>query len=158
MITEVIPIAMKKSELMAILDAHDDVRNSATPEGFDLELAINRFHSFLAALNKSLGSDLRSEAGGQVEDATFHSQVFLSDAEDDICFIRFSNFGDMVSVYSDNEIEHEVNELLMSLFEQHNYKYLPFAKVAIEYTGHNSGEIGIDTWWSRYFGWICHES
>ena len=138
-----------------LLKLHDDPANTSASVRFDSTCAFKRFRLFLYELNAAAGDDFRFECGGQTEDATFHSQVFISDSEDDICFIRFSNFGDLVSIYSDHEVDRQLNKLILSLLAKHNYTYLPFAETALEYTGLNAGRAGIDTWWSRYFGWIC---
>lgn len=108
----------------------DDAAVFARPLSFNPNAATAQFGRFLAALNHSLDTEHRFKTEHS-DDASFHSQIFVSETDDDVPFIRFSNFGNLVSLYADNEIDDSLFGLLKSLFEEFGYEYLEFRDLAV---------------------------
>jgi hypothetical protein len=97
---------------------------------------------------------LRCETGVYIQDASFHSEITLPLENGLVACIRFSNFGDMVSVSDGNPVPNATLQLLQELFLHHGYVYVPAAVLDAPYSGRNPGVTGIRTWWIRYFDWV----
>ncbi len=137
-----------------LLRRHDHPTRWEYPPDCDHRQAADRFARFLNDLDTALGAAQRSETGSHIQDASFHSQIYLSLPEGRFALIRFSNFGDMVTVSEDDPVPEQMWQLLHQLFTQHGYVYVPAAVLGTPYTGTNPGVTGIDTWWIRYFDWV----
>ena len=141
-------------DFMAILERHDDPRRWEYPVGFDYGATTRRFTEFAEALSSALGVPLRSETGSLIQDASFHSQIFLPLGEGRHAVIRFSNFGDMATLSEDEPVPPELLKAVVGLLERHGYVYVPASVLAQPYTGRNTGVTGIRDWWIRYFDWV----
>lgn len=142
---------MTLQQTLALLD--DPVRWEY-PEGFDYASANSRFLVFVESLNATFNSAFKTETDSHIQDASFHSQSYVSHGGDRIHLIRFSNFGDMVAIDGDSELPRDVLDTLCDLFADHNYRFVPCSVLDDPYTGSNPGVTGIDTWWIRYFDWV----
>src|SRR5262245_45341559 len=106
---------------------HDHPTQWEYPPDFDYNSATARFAEFVVALSTILGSELQSETGSRIQDASFHSQVFLPIPDGQHALVRFSNFGDMVTVgtVSDDKLVPEsILELVTQLLPKHGYTYV----------------------------------
>lgn len=139
---------------MDLLRQHDDPRRWEYPVGFDYDTAMRRFADFANALSTLLSVPLRSETGNYIQDASFHSQIYLPLDSERYALIRFSNFGDMATVSEDEPLPEEMKRVIINLFAKHGYVYVPATVLDQPYTGANPGVTGIENWWIRYFDWV----
>ncbi len=137
-----------------LLQRHDDPKHWENPPGFDYETAERRFAKFAEALSSALGVPLESETGVSIQDASFHSQIFLPLGEEGYSQIRFSNFGDMVTVSEDEPVPAALLMTVIELLEKQGYVYVPSSVLDQPYTGRIPRELGISTWWIRYFSYM----
>jgi hypothetical protein len=110
---------------MLLLKEHDDPVNWEWPDGFDYKQATAKFAAFVELLGVEFDAKLTPETGVQIQDASFHSQVFVSPAGSDRFVIRFSNFGEMVAIHDDANVDSEVFKKLVKMFADHGYNYIP---------------------------------
>lgn len=141
-------------DYVELLQRFDDPQRWEYPKGFDYDAATGRFAIFADALSSALGQPLRTESERYIQDASFHSQIYLPLDKERFALIRFSNFGDMVTVSEDEPIPNEVKEMVIDLLGHHNYVYVPASVLEHPYTGVNPGVTGIRNWWIRYFDWV----
>lgn len=137
-----------------LLQRHDDPKHWEHPPGFDYKTAERRFAKFTEALSSAVGVPLKSETGSLIQDASFHSQIFLPLREERYALIRFSNFGDMATVSADEPVPAALLETVIELLGKHGYVYVPSRVLDRPYKGKNPGVTGISTWWIRYFDWV----
>lgn len=141
-------------DFVAILKKYDDPRYWEYPPGFDYTAATQRFEKFADSLSSTMGFRIESETGGMIQDASFHSQIFLPLENDNQAVIRFSNFGDMVTVSEEEPVPPETLRTVVALLVSQGYVYVPAEVLLQAYTGKNPGVDGIHTWWVRYFDWV----
>jgi hypothetical protein len=141
-------------DYLALLRRHDHPTHWEYPPGFDYRAATERFARFVEELSAKLGVSLRAETGVHIQDASFHSQVFLPLPGDGHALIRFSNFGYMATVSDDDPVPEPTMDAVVGLLAKHGYVYVPAGVLAQPYSGSNPGVTGIDTWWMRYFDWV----
>lgn len=134
-----------------ILREYDDGVHWEYPQGFDYRRTVDRFRTFVSAAEQTLGVTLHTETESKIQDASFHSQIL---AAPPIPLIRFSSFGNMVAMYSDDPIPADLQRSLLALFDQHGYIYIPDEFLAQPYTSPNPDVTSIHTWWIRYFDWL----
>ncbi len=141
-------------DFAAILKKYDDPRYWEYPPDFDCAAAAQRFEKFANSLSLKLGFRIESETGGKIQDASFHSQIFLPLGNDSHAVIRFSNFGDLSTVSDEETVPAELLRAVVALLESHGYIYVPVEVLCQPYTGLNPGVDGIRSWWVRYFDWV----
>jgi hypothetical protein len=129
-----------------LLLQHDDPTRWEYPPGFDYAAASAKFAQFTAELAGELGITLKAETGLHIQDASFHSQLYLPLPGDRYVLIRFSNFGDMATVSDDEAVPKALTELVAKLLARHAYTYVPAAVLHQRYTGINPGVTGISSW------------
>ena len=134
-----------------LLKEHDDPVNWEWPDGFDYKAATAKFAAFVELLEVEFDAKLTLESGVKIQDASFHSQVFVSPAGSDRFVIRFSNFGEMVAINDDANVDSAVFQKLLKMFLDHGYNYIPSDVLNESYSGSNPGVDGIETWWIRFF-------
>lgn len=137
-----------------LLNKHDHSKFWEYPPGFDYKAAQAKFAKFADELKATLDANLRTETGSHIQDASFHSQIFLSLPDEGQTVIRFSNFGGMVTYSEDEVVPEAVAEILKKLFEKYDYQYVPESVLIQPYSGKNPGVTGISSWWVRYFDWV----
>ena len=137
-----------------LLAQHDHPTHWKYPPGFDYKVAIARFKQFVADLSTALGQSVPSETGVHIQDASFHSQVFLPLPGGRQGLIRFSNFGNMATVGDGEPVPESIMSVVLELFARHGYTYVPADVLDADYIGLNPGVSGIRTWWIRYFDWV----
>jgi hypothetical protein len=148
-----------------LLQQHDDPKHWEYPPGFDYNAATRRFAKCAEALAVALGIPVKSETGSAIQDASFHSQVFVPVGDERYAMVRFSNFGDMVSVGTcyfgamapddaDEPIPPALLNAIVEMLEKEGYVYVPPDVLMQPYTGKNPGVTGIRDWWIRYFDWV----
>jgi hypothetical protein len=148
-----------------LLQRHDDPKYWEYPPGFDYNAATTRFARCAEALSRALGVSLKSETGSYIQDASFHSQIFVPLGDERYAMTRFSNFGDMVSVGTcyfgemvpdgaDEPIPPALLKAIVAVVEKEGYVYVPSEALMQPYTGKNPGVTGIRNWWIRYFDWV----
>lgn len=146
-------------DYMDLLRRHDDPTHWDLPDNFDYESARARVEKFAAALASAFGflrrlgsgQHLELETGSLIQDASFHSQILIPIPQPGI---RFSNFGDMVSVWDEKSVSPELLQTIRNLCDQLGYVYVPEDILKQPYTGSNPGVSGIPDWWTRYFNWL----
>jgi hypothetical protein len=141
-------------EYAALLALHDHPILWEYSLDFTHDTATARFAKFVEELSAALGTSLRSETGSYIQDASFHSQVFLPLSDDHCAVVRFSNFGDMVAVDDEEPIPDTTIKQVTELLAKHDYTWVPAAVLHAPYTGVNPGVTGISSWWIRYFDYV----
>lgn len=137
-----------------LLKRHDDPQRWEYPEGFDYDRATKRFATFADDLSVALGHQLNTESGSHIQDASFHSQIYLPLNDEWRAVMRFSNFGDMVAISDDESVPAQSMKLILDLLTKHGYVYVPSSVLEESYPGTNPGVTGIRDWWIRYFDWV----
>ncbi len=137
-----------------LLAAHDHPTHWEYPPGFDYRTATARFGKFVATLSAALGEPVASETGVHIQDASFHSQVFLPLPGGRQGLIRLGNFGDLATVGDGEPVPKPTLAVVLELLARHGYTYVPAAVLDAAYTGSNPGVTGIPSWRIRYFDWV----
>lgn len=141
-------------ELETALLRFDDPIHWEYPPNFAHRESIVRFRAVASELSNELGVELRMETETQIQDASFHSQIYLPGGWFGHHLIRFSNFGEMVSINEDDGLPPDLLERIQEILSRHGYVYIPYVLLEQPYTGVNPGVTGIETWWIRYFDWV----
>ena len=141
-------------ELESALLRFDDPIHWEYPPRFAHRESVVRFRAVARDLSNELGVELRMETETQIQDASFHSQIYLPGGWFGHHLIRFSNFGDMVSINEDDGLPPDLLERIQEILSRHGYVYIPYVLLEQPYTGVNPGVTGIATWWIRYFDWV----
>src|SRR5262245_58611548 len=102
-------------DYVRLFHQHDDPTNWERPPGFDDKEASARFLSFTGVLSSVLGMSLRSETGSLIQDASFHSQLFVPVGQGVEACVRFSNFGNMATVSDEQSLDTRLLEVIISL-------------------------------------------
>lgn len=134
-----------------LLAQHDDPTHWEYPPGFDYQAATARFAKFVEALSVAIGEAVESETGAYIQDASFHSQAFPPLPGGRRGLIRFSNFGDMVTIDDGETLPEPTLSMVLEMLAQYGYTYVPAAVLEAPYTGSNPD---IRSWWIRYFDWL----
>jgi hypothetical protein len=71
--------------------------------------------------------------------------------EGDRSSIRFSCFGEFVTILNVELVKNEWLIVIKALFEQYGYVYIPKEVLDQPYTGMNHRKPRFATWFSRYF-------
>jgi hypothetical protein len=58
------------------------------------------------------------------------------------------------TVREDESVPAALLKTVIELLEKHGYVYVPSTVLDQPYTGRIPRELGIDTWWIRYFDWL----
>lgn len=85
-----------------------------------------------------------------IQDASFHSQIDLciKDSVPDVG-IRFSNFGNMVTILNEEILPKNKFDEILNLFESEDYCYIPEAVLGVHYDGKLENFEG--SWFTRFF-------
>lgn len=137
---------MNRDEALALFEELDDPKYCEEPPGFDLEAAEARFAAFVSALDAATGCHHPVETGAHIQDASFHSQVDLGGD-----WLRFSAFGEMVTVRDTELVDPTTLDTVRRLCVERGYVFIPPEFTKLPYTGNNRGVTGIRDWWIRYF-------
>lgn len=111
---------MEYSDYKLLLEKFDDSKYWEYPPGFDYNDAVVRFKLFVAELVKTLGGPVVIETESLIQDASFHSQVHLSNA-----WLRFSNFGNMAALTDETSLPKGSLQKIKRLLESHGYIFMP---------------------------------
>jgi len=142
------------TDYIALLQRFDDPLNGECPLGFDRDQAVHRFLRFADEVAALVGQPIQAETQGDIQDASFHSQIFIPVNDSEFVLVRFSNFGEMVSFSEEVTAPDALRRTLIKLFEKHDYVYVPADVLNEPYSGKNPGVTGIRNWWIRYFDWL----
>jgi hypothetical protein len=139
--------------IMQLLDKNDDPIQWMEPDDFDREAARVRLMQIVADLATVLDLPPQVVTGERLQDAIFHSEVFISSNESNTSAIRFSCFGDMVTIIDPEKLSAALLREIQDLLIKHGYVYVPLPILKQPYTGTNRGAgDGFRDWLSRYFG------
>ncbi len=137
-------------DIIALFEKFDDPDNWECPEGFDRENEIRRFLSFHKELERLTGESFVFETEDSIQDATFHSQIDIGEYN----WLRFSNFGSMISIFREDEIDASLMNIIKKIASEKEYKYVPGTYTNVNYSGSKDGRSRIEDWWMRYFNWM----
>ena len=142
------------TDYIQLFKAHDDPGHSEHPRGFDYAAAEVRFTKMAEEILSAF-SGSRFETGVEIQDASFHGQIFVASA-DRFALVRVSNFGGFVTFFGDDDdcLSAEARERLLGAFAKHGYTFSPPEALAAPYDGTCSGVSGFPDWGYRYFEWI----
>lgn len=141
-------------DYLQFLIKNDDPTYWEHPPNFDYRASLVKFECFAKDLSQLIDTPLKSESGTNIQDASFHSQIYLPLPDGHHALIRFSNFGNMTTISEDEPLPEDTLNRLKALFDKHGYIYVPATVLDQPYSGCNPGVRGIDTWWIRYFDWV----
>ena len=140
---------MNKEEALELFHKYNDPRRWEYPEKYDYLGAISQFSRFVKALDVATGHPHKVETGSHIQDASFHSEVYINTG-----WLRFSNFGNMVSITPDHEVDSATVTTILRLCQEMGYTFIPTEFTELPYTGTNPGVTGIRNWWIRYFDYV----
>lgn len=142
-------------DYLKLLQDHDHARWCEYPPFFDLRAAETRFIGMAEELVTAFPGT-KYETGAEIQDASFHGQVFL-EFEGFAILIRASNFGRFITFFDDEEhllLPEETHRGLLELFIRHGYQFIPPDLLSTPYTGKCKGVSGFRDWGYRYFEWL----
>jgi len=139
-------------DYLELLRFHDDPVNWMYPLDHDPFEVVSRFARFVKDLSENVGISLRTETGADLQDAIYHSEVFIPVAEEPHPSVMFSRFGDLVTVTGTERLPQGWFEIIEELLRQHGYTFVPRQVLKEPYAGRNPGVDGFRTWFDRYFG------
>ena len=142
------------TDYLQLLKEYDDPQHSEHPAGFDYAAAEARF-SMMAEEILSAFPGSRFETGAEIQDASFHGQIFVASAGR-FALIRTSNFGGFVTFFGDDDncLSTDAMEKLLGTFAKHGYKFIPTEALSTPYDNACLGVSGFRDWGDRYFEWI----
>lgn len=141
-------------DYLELFRRHDSSSHLEQPPGFDRKKTAARLAKFVDELRERTQAVPEVETGSTIQDASFHSDVLLPMADERHALIRFSKFGDMVTVADDEPIPEALLGTIRELLEEHGYVYVPAQVLDQPYTSEESEVGDIDTWWLRYFDYL----
>lgn len=122
------------------------------PNGFDRSAAVAKFKLYVKDLEEKTGQEFNTDTGGEVQDASFHSQVYFYNP---YAWLKFSSYGNMVCLFeTEDGLDKSLRSIILELLDEHGYKYVPQEYVELEYDGDNPGVSGFRDWSYRFFDWI----
>jgi hypothetical protein len=140
-------------DYLQLLRAHDDPQHCESPAGFNYAAAETRFVKMAAEIASSLPGS-RFEAGNEIQDASFHGQIFVASAGR-FALVRVSNSGGFVTFFDDDDcLTTETRDRLPEVFATNGYTFIPPDVLSATYDGACSGVSGFSNWGYRYFEWI----
>lgn len=139
-------------DYMEILQRHDDPVHWMEEPGFDYEASLERVKKFCDELSNALRVTLKLETGALLQDAIYHSELFIPSEATPEASIRFSSFGNLVTIKYPEYLPIEQLNLIIDLFRVYGYVYVPLQVLTHPYTGRNPGIDGFPDWYSRFFG------
>lgn len=146
-------------ELRSLLNRFDEKDAYEFPKAFayqELEKRANRVADAL----KHGGRRIKFEDAVYNQDASFSIAVLLCDFERNIRrghaipTIRFSNFGNLVSVTWSELLPAGVFQEAVSLLESNGFTFVPEDQLQEAYDGVMEDRKTFATWWVRYFDWL----
>lgn len=142
-------VSMDKAETLRYFESQNDPESWGYPSNFDYQGQSERAKRFHEQLSDLLESKFCYESGANIQDASFHSQIYLNGG-----LLRFSNFGDMVAITPEHDVDDQVVSAIETLCEEMKFVFVESEFAELAYTGKNLGVTGIDSWWVRYFDWV----
>lgn len=136
--------------ILALLEALDE----AEPVDFDYQAAVTRFDAFVRDFEREIGKPERVETRSYIQDASFHSQLLPQLEGNEPHWLRFSRFGQMVSMHDDAAVPQELMRRIVALVGRHGYRFVPYRLLARPYPDAESYSGFIPDWYRRYFDWI----
>lgn len=142
-----------------ILLRFDEAGAYETPSGFDYAELEQRAKLVFADLEPT-GSRVVFEGANFNQDASFSIEILFHDytrSQDKILYqptVRFSNFGNLVTVTWREYIPEEILRLILGSLAQRGFTYIPIEALDAEYDGVMPERDIFHTWWSRYFDWL----
>ncbi len=148
------PFGIPMTDYLQLLKSHDDPRHSEHPRGFDRAAAEVRFTKMAREILSAFPGS-RLETGTEIQDASFHGQIFVASAGR-FALVRVSNFGGFVTFFGDDDdcLSAEAAERLQGVFAAHGYTFIPPEVLSAPYDGTCPGVSGFPDWGYRYFEWI----
>ena len=166
---------ISRDEAIKIFEANDDPINWEYPKDYEYDKSIKKFKEFVNEIQVKFKEIIEFETESHIQDASYHSELYLPSSvlsvpsvetrkqnimgkERDVQLrhgvIRFSNFGNMVTIYEEEDIKKEYLDYIFTLFDKYGYIYINSKYLNEKYTGKNPGVTGIDNWQIRYFDFV----
>jgi hypothetical protein len=141
-------------DYIAFFKAHDDPVYSEEPPSFDRDAAEARFTKMATAIVREFPGS-RFETGVEIQDASFHGQVFVTSSGKS-ALIRVSNFGGFVTFFGGDYdgLGTDTRDKLLVTFAEIGYTFIPPDVLLAPYDGECRGVSGFRDWRYRFFEWI----
>ena len=140
------------------LEKYDHPERWEDPESFDYVKEQSDFFAAKDRIQYVLRKKLECETGSNIQDASYHSQIFLGEGtlklEGEYALVRFSNFGKLIAFVNEDSIIESVKIDIIQNLNELGYTHIPEHVLYQPYTGKNKGVTGIDSWWVRYFDFV----
>lgn len=138
-----------------LLRVHDHADCFQWPPRFDWKETTSRARTCCDAIEKALGREVAID--DQVQDASFLLDCVVRSTKVGSVVhqqsVRFSNFGDMVTV-TDETIDADDLARIREVLRFHDYIYVPREILERPYDGVLVGAEDIYSWWIRYFDYL----
>lgn len=144
-------------EIKELLSKFDEPGAYEFPSGFDYERLERKARNVAIRLERELGEGITFAGAEHNQDATFCIEILLRSyqLEDSRGWIkpclRFSNFGDLVTLCWEEQIPDERVLKICQVVIDGGFHYVPSSDLDDPYDGVMAGKF--DNWWSRYFDW-----
>lgn len=148
-----------KTSTREILERYDEPGAYEFPRAFrypELEARATEVAHRLIAI----GQRVTIEGAAHNQDASFSVAILLHNYEksvDRLLYqpnIRFSNFGNLVSVTWDEQIPETDLKRIVQELEACGFTFIPESELDCDYDGIMTDKKTFSSWWIRYFDWI----
>lgn len=147
-----------KPEIRKLLAKFDEPGAYEFPFGFDYERLESKARAVASKLENELDERITFAGAAHNQDASFSIEILLRsyEFEDSRGWVkpclRFSNFGDLVTLCWEEEISNERVLTIRQVVIDGGFHYVPPSDLDESYDGVMTGKF--DNWWERYFDWL----
>lgn len=135
---------LTQEQATAILHKYDDTPDLTQANDNDQS---DKFYTFLEKLKDHTQKDYEYESGDLIQDANFHSLIFVGEKRHQLIF---SNYGNLMSISNEEDVDPNTLNRIKTLAKVLGYTYIPDKLTGQPYDGKDSQT---DSWWQRYFSW-----
>ena len=143
-------IISNQEEALKLFHSLDDHNYIEYPKGFDRKAAEEKFQLFVKRLQKQTKMSLSIETGSYIQDASYHSLIRFDYNNQ----LRFSNFGEMVTIFEEVPIDKKLYSIIQNLITEFRYTYIPEDYIYSNYDAKSLGVSDFKDWSDRFFDWV----
>ena len=147
-----------KHDYRRVLEAADEPGCYEFPSKFDYDALEARAKQIQTRVLQELREPTTFEGANFNQDASFSIDIILTShvvLKDKLRYqpsIRFSNFGNLVTICWHDLMPHLLYQQIIKIVEDDGFHFIPEEELATPYDGVMTGKF--PNWWGRYFDWI----
>jgi len=138
----------------------DDPDDWEFPKGFNYEIFKEKALKVNSYLIDELNLNTQFEGAESNQDASFCISIIFTDYKIKgvhglyISSIRFSNFGNLVTLKNRDVLPVDISNLIIQTLQNEKYIYLDEEDLNFPYDGNSKDRYLPESWWIRYFDWL----